>query len=124
MLSIKVSATLLLASGVFFIPQNASAACQSCLNLNLPPYSVNVVQDTINATNSLMLATCSGIGAGFDVVDGLPDVGWCGEDAGVGVFGATSVRLYSTHDPALPVNIQNANWKKVNHVLNNKQGTF
>jgi len=100
------------------VPQLASA-----LNLPTVPVGVSQSQNPSVATNSYLVVTLSSVPSGFDVSNGNY-LAWCGESQNTTVdTNPKTAILYSTYDPALPVTMQNANWPKVNYVLNHKQGT-
>src|SRR5260370_15293442 len=102
--------TAVFLAGLAMLPQSASAACQSCLNLNLPSYPVQAVQDDLAANGqSLVLITLSGVGTGYDVQDGVGYKGWCGEKESTSFSFQTSTTLYSSYNPALPGGIANVN---------------
>jgi hypothetical protein len=71
---------------------------------------------------SYFTMTLSAIPDGFDVTNGVY-AGWCVQNnVKMTVNVNHTVRLYSSYDPGMPVYFQNANWSKVNYVINNKQG--
>jgi hypothetical protein len=88
--------------------------------LNLPAYPVTALYGPWpQGTNSTMDVTLSGVGAGFDVTDGVY-AGWCIQDHVLG--GANQVTLYSSDDPNMPADALVLPWNKINYVLNHKQG--
>ena len=92
--------------------------------LTLPGFQVGVGWQWLGAAgvNSTAIVTLSGVGAGFDVMDGDYD-GWCIEDNGMAP-GALAT-LYDSTDAVsnLPAGLQGVEWDKVNYLLNNKNGT-
>jgi hypothetical protein len=103
----------------------ALSQCVNCAgNLNLPPSAV--ISQRVTATpisQSYIRIMLTGIGSGYDLIDGAY-LAWCSDDSHAPVVPAPTVTPYSTYSPNLPANIQNANWPKVNYVLNHKQGTY
>ena len=122
--TLTASVVLLLVGLLFF----AVPAAHAAVTLNLPAGAVSASY-IWNASGQVFTTTLSGFGAGYDVVSGVPYVGWCVErnsgpapDAPPNTF---SVNLYSSYDPALPANLKNWGatpipWDKINWVLNNK----
>ncbi|HYP05125.1 MAG TPA: SdrD B-like domain-containing protein [Bryobacteraceae bacterium] len=94
--------------------------------LNLPP-SVSITQIQTPSANlaapSFLTVTLSGIGGGFDLSNGSYR-GWCGDIYSSFVASTTNVIPYSVYSPTLPANIQSPAWRKVNYVLNHRQGTW
>ena len=95
----------------------------SALNLPTTPVGISQSQNSSVATNSYLVVTLSGVPSGYDVTNATY-LGWCGESQNTTVdTNAKTAVLYSTVGAGLPVSMQNANWPKVNYVLNHKQGT-
>ena len=91
--------------------------------LNLPPTPVTLtVYD--NQVISYFDTYLSNVPPGYDVTNGGPYLGWCvqiGNSIPRGVD--HQVMLYSSYDPAMPDSFKNADWYKINYILNHKIGT-
>ncbi len=105
------------------------AMAQSAPALNLPAYPVTAIYTPDSGSPSSWNTDFAGVGNGFDVRDGTPYTGWCVERlarTAPGIDGQpNSVRLYSSYDPNLPVNLtkygaRTIPWDQINWVLNNK----
>jgi hypothetical protein len=91
--------------------------------LNLPAIPVTMtVYD--NQVISYFDTYLSNVPDGYDVTNGGPYLGWCVE-AGTGITRGVGhqVMLYSSYDPVMPVSFQNADWYKINYILNHKIGS-
>jgi len=105
----------LMLSGVLF----ASASAAPWPNLPTTAVTLNVVP----GTTTYFLSTLSGVGAGYDVHNGIYP-GWC-IDAYTSMTGSDhSVKLYSSLSGSLPAAVSSMNWNKINYILNHKQGNL
>ena len=72
--------------------------------------------------NSWFVMNISDVPEGYDVIDGQY-YGWCAQENIYMNRGIdNSVYLYSSYDPNMPQNFSNANWSKINYIINHKQG--
>src|SRR5215472_7568504 len=113
------------AAGLFLSSQSALAACQSCAaGIQLPSTKVHVDLEFGEdvGVNAFFRATLSNVPAGFAITNGAY-LAWCADNAITPVFTPQDATPYSTYSPNLPAGSQNANWPKVNYVLNHKLGT-
>lgn len=126
--SMQVNRTLtafvvLLGVGLFLF---AVPTAHAAVTVNLPPGLVTAAS-TWNAAGEVFSTTLSGFGAGYDVVSGVPYVGWCVErnsGPAPSTGGPYSVTLYSSYG-SLPANLTTWGgtpipWDKINWLLNNK----
>lgn len=75
-----------------------------------------------DGTASYFKITLSDVPAGNDVTNGLYP-GWCAESGPLMTRESElTVTLYDSYDPALPARAQDADWAKVNWILNHKDG--
>lgn len=91
-------------------------------SLNLPDFLVNYSWSNYGSSTKggMFDIHLSGIGAGFDIVDGTYG-GWCVQ---IDKFeDPTQVLLFSSDDPAMPGDAASKPWDKVNYLLNHKAGT-
>ena len=80
-----------------------------------------VTMRAVYGTESWFDMTLLNVSAGYDVTNGSY-LGWCVQKDTTMTRGVNhTVLLYSSYDPAMPVDFQNDNWDKVNYVLNHKQ---
>lgn len=124
--SISPGTTFLTALAAVSLLMTPGASAQDPTNLNLPS-SFNAIQVENSfsdaAAPSFLNVTFTGIGPGNDLTNGTY-LGWCGDIYTTFVDSNPITTLYSSADPNLPANIQTAAWKKVNYILNNKQGDW
>jgi hypothetical protein len=101
-------------------------------DVDLPQEIIDLVGYHPNGTYSYWKFQFSGIGSGFDVVDGAWYAGWCAEQTKYMNQGQTyQALLWSSLTPSLPIRLRvkragdpGLGWDNVNWILNNKQGTF
>lgn len=101
-------------------------------DVDLPIDIVNFVGYHPNGSYSYWKFQFSGIGAGFDVVDGAWYAGWCAEQTHYMNQGQSYLAvLWSSLTSPLPIRLRlkragdpGLGWDNVNWILNNKQGTF
>ena len=88
--------------------------------VRVPNFSVTMVEAYPGA-HSYFDTTLSGVGAGYDVHDGL-FVGWCCDEHSY-IYPGThySIRLYSTYNISMPW--PDPDWDMVNYLLNHKDPT-
>jgi SdrD B-like domain/PKD domain len=81
-----------------------------------------ITMKAVNGSISWFDMTLSDVPDGFDITNGIHQ-GWCVE-IGVNMTRNVNhqVRLYSSYDPAMPTTFRDANWNKINYVINHKQG--
>ena len=119
------AAIILLALAGISLRAAAAATPPPVLKLPANPVSGAYVQQT-EGGDSFFHVTLSGVGAGFDVSDGVPYLAWC-VDPHSGATTNTTLTLLSSYDPNLPDDVRLFNgspipWDKINWILNNKQG--
>lgn len=105
---------------------SAKGDCTSCSpqNVQLPAAPVGVRLDygpSVGRPDRYFQVTISGMPLGFSVFNGIYR-GWCADSYVYQLLGTNPVRLYSTYGTSMPANDQNANWDKVNWLLNHKKG--
>jgi hypothetical protein len=84
---------------------------------NLPSTTVQLT--VVDDTTSYFDSTLSGVGAGFDVMNGVYP-GWCVDRTVTMERGVShNVKLYSSVPPTVLTGI---NWNAINYILNHKQG--
>ena len=118
---------------IIVLGSNVTATVTASLNdgCDVPPLALQMASPvtmtaTVNASvnsPSYLTTTFSNVPPGYVVTNGGPYPGWCMDYAGEimpnTVYQAT---LYRSVD-ALPAHLPQANWDRVNYILNHKQGT-
>ena len=91
-------------------------------SLNLPAYPVGFSYSNWggSSTGGMFDTHLSGIGPGFDIVDGTY-AGWCIQKDKTA--DPTQVVLYSSDDTAMPGDAASLPWDKINYLLNHKAGS-
>jgi hypothetical protein len=101
--------------------------CTTCSlqNLKLPTGPVGVQLDYgpyVGQSDIYFRATISGMPLGYSVFNGTYHA-WCADAYVYQLVGTNPVHLYSTYGNSMPAGDQNANWDKVNWLLNHKKGS-
>ena len=82
-----------------------------------------VTMRAIDGSQSWFQMTLSNISVGFDVINSQY-LGWCVQKDTDMTRGVNHrVLLYSSYDPAMPPSFLNANWDKINYLINHKNGS-
>jgi hypothetical protein len=91
------------------------------LNLPTEPVTMTVYDNQVISYFDTYL---SNVPEGYDVANGGPYLGWCVE-TGTGITRGVGhqIMLYSSYDPAMPESFTNADWYKINYILNHKIGS-
>lgn len=90
-------------------------------DVDLPYHIVTFFGQHPNGTYSYWKFKFSGVGPGYDVVDGQWYAGWCMEQTHYMNQNQNYLAvLWSTLEARLPIRLINAGWDNVNYLLNNK----
>jgi hypothetical protein len=127
-----VVVVMLLFSGTFVAGATLNTR-QTVTNNPQPPQTqnyddVNLPADLVTMTilynrpTSTFMTTLSNVPLGYDVTDGNY-LGWCNDpDTWMPMNVPHQVILYSSYNSVLPSYLENAEWDKVNYLLNHKLG--
>ncbi|MFM1769197.1 MAG: hypothetical protein RJA22_1726 [Verrucomicrobiota bacterium] len=118
---------------IFVLGSNTTATVTINQNdgCDVPPLPVQLanpitLRATVNASvnaPSYLTTTFSNVPPGYVVTNGGAYLGWCMDYAGeILPNKAYNALLYRTVD-ALPAHLPQANWDRINYILNHKQGT-
>jgi hypothetical protein len=109
--------SFLMLSGVFFASANAAPSTWPSLPTNF------VTLNVAPGAASYFLSTLSGVGPGYDVMDGVYH-GWCIDQYTTMSGSDHLVKLYSSLSNKLPAAVSSVPWNKINYILNHKQGSL